>query len=268
MSISVSTLLFRLKDYYNYFIQAGNEHDVHSPFVFKLLTESIYSKKTDPSFEKIENLRKELKNDRTLINTTDLGAGSTHDGKIKSRTIREIAVKFAKTPKYCRYLFNCINHLKPQSMIELGTSLGISTMYQASGNPEMKIYTLEGCTETSKIARLNFEKLSYGNIECITGNFDVTLQQVLELNKKVDYAFIDGNHTYEATIRYFSQIKKYSTPNTFLIFDDINWSPGMKNAWNEIKSDKDVTITIDFYEVGMVFFNKDFSKQDFILKLK
>lgn len=268
MSISTSTLFYRIQDYIHYTIHAGNEHDVHSPFVFKLLTESLYKKVNDASISNIEKLRKELKQNHSVIQTTDLGAGSQFDGKLHSRRVSDIIKKFAKPPKFCRFLYKCVNHLQPEIMVELGTSLGISALYQSAGNPTGKLYTLEGCQETAKIARENFHKLSYNQIECITGHFDSTLPELLSRINKVDYVFIDGNHTYNATIHYFKLIKQHHNKNTFIIFDDINWSAGMKKAWEEIKKDKDVTITIDFFAMGMVFFNPDFSKQDFLLKLR
>jgi predicted O-methyltransferase YrrM len=153
-------------------------------------------------------------------------------------------------------------------MVELGTSAGISAMYQAAGNTNGKLYTLEGCPQTSSLARKNFLQNDISNIECITGNFDDTLEKLLDKIKSADYFFIDGNHTYEATIRYFNLLKNHCKSNSLIIFDDINWSQGMLNAWEEIKLDSKVTITLDFHFLGLAFFNPDFSKQNFKLRLK
>ncbi len=259
--------MHRVLDYIRHFLASGDEHSVHSPFVFKLLTEGVYVKNKEPEFEKIETVRNRLLRDDRLINVSDLGAGSSFDGRLKSRSISEIAHKFAKSPAHCRFLFRLTRHLKPATMIELGTSLGISAMYQSAGNGTAKLFTLEGCPETANIARENFRNNNYYSINCITGNFDETLPVLLEDLKNVDYTYIDGNHTYTATLRYFQLLKFYCHRNSVIIFDDIYWSDEMQQAWQEIKSDKDVTISLDFYQFGIVFFNKDFTPQSFKLKL-
>lgn len=254
-------------DFLRHVFTSGNEHDVHSPFVFKLLTEGIYKNDHDPAFEKIENIRKELLKNFTELAVTDLGAGSSFNGIPKKRTVSEITHNFAKSPRYGRLLFHITQFLQPDVMVELGTSLGISAMYQSAGNPSGKLYTLEGCDQTAAFARSNFRKTGYDNIECITGNFNQTFPQLLESLKNVDYIFIDGNHTYEATKQYFLKSKSHISDYAVLVFDDINWSEGMKRAWKEIKSDEDVTLTLDFFFVGLVFISKNFSKQNIKLRL-
>jgi len=257
----------RTADYLKFIYKSGNEHSVHSPFVFKLLTESLYDKSPVAGTGKIEALRKKLLGDQREINTVDLGAGSTYDGKSRKRSVAKIASRFAKSLKYCKSLYHFTNHFKPPVMIELGTSLGISAMYQQSGNPGGKLYTLEGCPETARIAKENFINNGFEKIECITGNFDDTLPALLNKIGTTDYCFIDGNHTYDATLRYFNLLKKHMPETGMIIFDDINWSTGMKKAWDEIRSDPDLTVSIDFYFLGIVFFNKKLFKQNFILRL-
>lgn len=251
-----------------FYMKAGNEHDVHSPFVFKLLTEAIYSRQHADAFDKIEIIRQNLLNNKNKIEVTDLGAGSSFDGRLQKRSISEIASKFSKPPRYCRLLYRLTGYLKPELMIELGTSLGISAMYQSAGNPNGLLYTLEGCEQTASCAVENFKNAGFKNIHCITGNFDLTFPKLLSEKHKVDYIFIDGNHTYDATMRYFHIAKSHIHEKSVIVFDDINWSDGMKKAWKEIKADQAVTISIDFFMLGMVFFNKGFTKQDFVLKLR
>lgn len=266
MSINKKSITLTL-GYLRHLLSAGNEHSVHSPFVFKLLTEGIYKKEHSPDFDRIEAIRRDLLSDKRELHVIDLGAGSTFDGNAKKRSVKEIANNFAKSSHYCKLLYHLTEYLKPSVMIELGTSLGISAMYQSAGNPNGTLYTLEGCPATAMVAVENFKKNNFSNIKCVTGNFNQTLPILLSEIKKTDYAFIDGNHTYEATMSYFQLFKNHCHENSVLVFDDINWSPGMKKAWKEIKADKDVTITLDFFLVGIVFFNKDFTKEDFLLKL-
>jgi len=249
-----------------HFLSSGNEHSIHSPFVFKFLTEGIYQKRDVPVFEKIENIRRNLLKDNRELNVRDFGAGSRFDGIPQKRKVKEIANRFAKSPRYCRLLYRITNYLKPAVMIELGTSLGISAMYQSAGNPEGKLYTLEGCTETANIAENNFKNNGFANIQCITGDFEQTLPALISNIKLVDYVFIDGNHTYDATMNYFHLFKMHINNKSVLIFDDINWSEGMKIAWKEIKSDPSVTVTLDLFTMGIVFFDKGLSKEDFLIR--
>ncbi len=204
--------------------------------------------------------------DNQVIQVTDLGAGSTFDSRPIQRKISDIAAWFAKPPRYCKLLFRLTRFFKPGIMIELGTSLGISALYQSAGFPEGKLFTLEGCPETANAARQNFKSAGKNSIECITGNFDETLPALLKRTSHFDYLFIDGNHTYEATLNYFKLSKPFTRQDSVMIFDDINWSEGMQKAWKEITSDPDVSISIDFYQLGMVFFNKGFTKQHFQLR--
>jgi len=253
--------------YLEYLLNSKNEHSVHSPFLFNLLTKGIYLKNPDPIFDTIEKIRQQLLHNKNEIQILDLGAGSKFEDNSEKKTISFICKRFSKSPKLCKTLYRITAHLKPSNMIELGTSLGLSTMYQAAGNPEGVITTIEGCHATAAVAAANIERSGIRNINLLTGAFDALLPQLLERTKRVDYVYIDGNHTYDATIRYFKMIKPYVNKKTLIVFDDINWSEGMRKAWSEIKSDTDVTLTADFYFLGLIFFNKDYSKEDFVLRL-
>ncbi len=267
MSLNLQGIFDQVYRYSKHWFFAGNEHDVHSPFVFKLLTEGVYSKTEIPEKNKIESIRSQLLSDKTSIDVVDLGAGSSYDGKVAARTIGEITRKFAKNAAYGSLLYRVVRFLQPQVMVELGTSLGISAMYQASANCNGYLYTLEGCPATADQARKIISENGFSNIEVITGHFDESLPALLKQLSGFDYLFIDGNHTLEATWNYFEIAKKYARENSVIIFDDINWSDGMRDAWKKVKQSDDVTITIDFYRLGLAFFNKGFSKQDFNLRL-
>ncbi|HEX5003177.1 MAG TPA: class I SAM-dependent methyltransferase [Bacteroidia bacterium] len=256
----------RITDFISYYMGSVNEHGIHSPFVFKLLTESVYLKTKEPAFDQIEKIRSQLFADKRIIEITDLGAGSRYDGVPQKRKVADMTRRFAKSPKYGRLLFRLVNHLKPKVMVELGTSLGISAMYQSAGNPAAVLYTLEGDAATAALATANFQTASFNAIKTITGNFNDTLPTLLINLGVVDYVFIDGNHTYEATMNYFRLLKKHKVPTTVLVFDDIHWSNEMYTAWKEIKADPEVTISIDFFALGLVFFNPDFTKQEFIIR--
>jgi predicted O-methyltransferase YrrM len=256
---------FLISQYFNYLLKARDKHSVHSPFVFDFYTKIIKDKTLFPDFEKIEILRKELKNNFEKIEINDFGAGSEVDNS-NDRTIASISKYSEKNPSLAQLIFRIIKNQKPGTILDLGTSLGITTLYQAKANPLGKVYTFEGCPNTAAIAEKNFKKLSVSNIELIIGNIDDTLPELLQQLSTVDFAFFDANHRYEPTINYFRQCLQKATEDSIFIFDDIYWSPGMKKAWEEIKKHPSVGISIDLFFIGILFFRKKQPVQHFTLK--
>jgi len=240
-------------------------HGIHSPFIYELLRKVIEGKVNSERFSDIENLRKQLlKNDNSIV-VRDLGAGSKVS-KTRERKISEIAKNALTREKYARLLFRLVDFFKPKNIVELGTSLGISTLYLATASGNSHIITLEGSEEVAKIARHNFELLKCKNIEIQIGNFDDVLPVVLGKIESLDFVFFDGNHQKEPTLRYFEACLERKNNNSVFIFDDIHWSEGMESAWNEIKRHEKVVVTIDLFFFGLVFFRKEMSKQNFIIK--
>lgn len=195
------------------------------------------------------------------IEVEDLGAGS-RVSKGKQRKVADIARAAAITPKAGQLLFRIAQFYKPKTMLELGTSLGIGSIYLANGMLNGQLYTIEGSPKVADIAQHNFKNLKETNITSLVGSFDDHLPNLLGKLKQVDLAFIDGNHRKEPTLRYFRQIKEYCTADSILIFDDIHWSNEMYSAWQEIQSDQDVTVSLDLFRLGIVFFRKDIAKQN------
>lgn len=257
-------VVFLIK-YWGYRLGSDTKHDIHSPFIFDLLTKIIEDKSQFEVFQKIENLRQELLKSDVEILVNDLGAGSSVNSSSK-RKVKDIARIAAKPKKYAQLLYRIVNYFKPQVILELGTSLGISTLYQALANPDSKLITIEGCAETAALAKSNFAKENAGNIEQIVGNFDQQLSLVLNKVNQVDYVFFDGNHKKEPTLKYFNLCLQKIHNDSIFIFDDIHWSDEMEDAWSTIKAHLQVTVTIDLFFLGIVFFRKEQAKQDFIIK--
>ena len=258
-------LSFILK-YLKYLISSKTAHGIHSPFVFELYNQVIRKNNSYYSFEKIEQLRQRLLYSQKEIEVTDLGTGTS--GK---RTLAQIAERSLKSEKYGQLLFRLANHLRPETILELGTSLGISTAYLASAVPNAKIITIEGCPNISAEAKKNFESLGLKNIETVVGNFDTSLKQTIDsiLNTQysiLDLVFFDGNHKMEPTLNYFNQCLSQAHNDSLFIFDDIHWSDEMEEAWEEIKKSPKVTVTIDLFFIGLVFFRKEQAKENFVIR--
>lgn len=254
-----------IRNYIKYRLKSGNKHSIHSPFIFEFYNDVICDQTPFYVYEDIESIRAKLLLTDMKIKIEDHGAGSTINTS-NTRKIKDIAKHSLKSPKYGQLLFRIIKRFKPKHVLELGTSLGISTLYLSGVGEKTKITTVEGCPNTAKVAQINFDKIGFDNIELINDTFDHFLPNYLQQVKSLDVVFFDGNHQKDATIDYFNQCIKKIHEESIFIFDDIHWSDGMSEAWDLIKKHPEVTTTIDLFFVGIVFFNKDLSKEDFVLR--
>ncbi len=254
--------------YFNFLLTASNSkgHGTHSPFVFDFITQVLNRKNHYYAYETIETLREKLKLDKQSLILEDMGAGSVVS-TTNIRTIASLATHAAKSPKYGQLLFRMANYYHPETIIELGTSLGITTAYLALGNLKANVITLEGSTAVAKKALDNFRSLQLNNIRLVQGNFDNTLKKVLDALTKIEMLFVDGNHREEPTLRYFWQLLPHMATESVIIFDDIHWSEEMEMAWKVIRNHPQVMLSIDLFFVGLVFFNPAFKvKQDFSIR--
>jgi predicted O-methyltransferase YrrM len=246
--------------YLKYKRVASSKHGVHSPFVFDLVTKTFPADKTDYSKFSAELWRSECLSSSEEISVTDFGTGTS--GK---RRVADIAKRSAKSSAAAQLLYRIVKRFAPKNILELGTSLGISTHYIHAGNPSANITTLEGCPQTAAKAQSGFIK-HHVNANVITGDFSSTLQPALNEMCSVDLVYIDGNHRKAPTLHYFSLLKNYSHNDSVLIFDDIHWSAEMEEAWQIIKTDPEVHVSIDVFDFGIVFFRSQQVKEDFVLK--
>jgi predicted O-methyltransferase YrrM len=260
--------------YLRYYFTAANGrgHGIHSPFVYDLVRKVLCDKSVDPAFAAIEGLRRRLLKDGSVLELEDMGAGSVR-GTLRVRGVAEIARHAAKPPQLGRLLFRLARYYRPGVVVELGTSLGLSTAYLAAGAEDAKVWTIEGSAAVAERAARDLAELGLarvdgsGRVEVVTGNFDAVLEPLVERVGPVELAFVDGNHRYEPTLRYFDILMRHSGRSSMLIFDDIHWSAEMERAWVEIKADPRVMLTVDLFFVGLVVRRDEFrAKQDFMIR--
>lgn len=247
------------KKYLHYYFAASNGkgHGIHSPFLYDFIKNVLQDKKRYDCYSVIEKARERLLQQKGEIEVEDFGAGSAVI-KTNKRVVADIARSSLKSKKYARLLFRIVNYYHPKTILELGTSFGVTASYLAAGNKDAKVHTAEGSSAIAEIATRTFERTGTKNIELITGDFKNVLPGLLERLHTIDLAFIDGDHRKESTLNYFQQLLNHSTNSSILIFDDIHWSTGMEAAWSEIKQHPSVTLTIDLFFIGLVFINPDF----------
>jgi len=247
------------KKYLHYLISSSNGkgHGTHSPFVFDFIVNVLNDKTAYSDYKKIEHIRKDLLKNKNTIEVEDFGAGS---GIIKTNTRRidKIAASSLKSKKYAQLLYRVVKYYQPKQIVEIGTSFGITTSYLATANLDSTVFTHEGAPQIADIATETFRKLSLSNVQLKKGDFAISLPATIAAMNTIDFAFIDGNHRKKPTWEYFELLLTKSNENSIFIFDDIHWSKEMEQVWKEISLHPAVTLSIDLFFIGIVFFKKDF----------
>ncbi len=259
-------MLFQIKSYLKFLWNSKNEHAVHSPFVFHLVTKCFYDRKLKPEYQVLKNYRNSLLENKNTIEVTDFGVGSKVF-KSNSRQISKIAKTAGIASKHAELLFRITNYFHPSTILEIGTSLGLATSALALGNPKAKITTLEGCPETAKIAQDQFDKIGLTNINSVVFEFNNYFKTQHPTPNTQHLVYFDGNHSKKATLDYFEILLPTITNETVWIFDDIHWSEEMEETWGIIKKHPKVTVTIDTFQWGLVFFRKEQEKEHFVIRI-
>ncbi len=255
---------YQIKSYLNFLLKSQNQHGIHSPFVYDLITKCFYDKKKYAEYSEIQNFRNQVFQNTTEIEIIDFGAGSKVF-KSNKRKISAIAKNAGITFKRQKLLFRLTNYLKPNTVLELGTSVGLGVASIAITKASKSIKTVEGCTNTSKVAQDFFSEFNLKNIQIYNSTFDNFFKESSSDN--YDLVYIDGNHNKENTLHYFNILLKKTHSNSVLIFDDIYWSSEMTEAWQQIIQHPKVTVSIDTFYWGIVFFRTEQEKQHFTIRV-
>ncbi|WDF58741.1 class I SAM-dependent methyltransferase [Flavobacterium sp. KACC 22758] len=259
-------MLFQIKSYLNFLWHSTNEHGVHSPFVFNLLTKCFYDKKPKPEYQILTNYRKSLLENKNFIEVTDFGAGSKVF-KSNKRQISKIASTAGISPKRAELLFRVTNYFKPQNILEIGTSLGLASSALTLGSKESFLLSLEGCQNTQSVAENLFNKqFPDFNFDFVNSEFSKFLHEGSANICSWDLIYFDGNHSKKATLEYFNLLLPTINNDSIWIFDDIHWSPEMEEAWEIIKNHSKVKVTIDTFQWGFVFFRYEQEKEHFVIR--
>lgn len=260
--------LFQIKRYAAFMLKPNHwkGFGIHSPFIFDLITGSFRVRHEYYAFGQIRSWRNALLRNRKEIAIRDYGAGSKVTGN-KIRRVQEIAKHSCIPEKYGQLLFKMVCKFNYENILELGTSLGIGTLYLAMPNSKARVITIEGCKETASIANHTFEQIQTTNVQLLTGTFNEKLPEALEMLQKVDLVFFDGDHRELTTLAYFNQCLPYAHNDSIFIFDDIHWSLEMENAWKQIVKHPQVTVSLDLLRLGIIFFRKENKKEHFAVRV-
>lgn len=255
-----------IKSYIKFLWNSKNQHGVHSPFVYNLITKCFYDKKQKPEYKTLKEYRNSLLNNKNNIEVTDFGAGS-RIFKSNTRQISKIAQTAGITPKRARLLYRIVTYFQPDTILEIGTSLGLASSALSLGNQKAAITSLEGCPETSGIAQKQLNQFNLKNIDAVVTEFSTYFKNNQSSTANYQFIYFDGNHSKEATLDYFNLLLPTITNETVWIFDDIHWSSAMEEAWEIIKKHPKVTVTIDTFQWGLVFFRYEQEKEHFVIRV-
>jgi predicted O-methyltransferase YrrM len=257
------TKLFRFKEWIKYQITADNAYNLHSPFLYQFWENIIQSAKKDTLYStKIAPILHSLYTNKTHLKKTDLGTGKNTG----TEQVSYIAKTSSVRPKYGHILHQLVKYLKPKTIVELGTCFGISTRYMLEDFEGTHFYSIEGSPARHNVAKSYLDTLQKPNLILMQSSFEEALSVILSKHSDLDLIFIDGNHSFEATIQYFNLLLPNLHNNSILIFDDIHWSEGMLTAWKEICNHNRISLTVDLFQFGICFFNSDLSKENKILR--
>ncbi len=234
--------------------------------MFNLVTKCFYDKKYYPEYTVLKNYRKSLLENKNTIEVTDFGAGS-RVFKSNKRKISKIAQTAGITQKRAKLLFRIVNYFQSESILEIGTSLGLATSALSLGNKNVSITTIEGCPNTLAVANNQFNKFELNNVKTVQTEFSAYLKTFGFRLSTFDLIYFDGNHSKQATLEYFNLLLQTITNETVWIFDDIHWSTEMEEAWEKIKNNPKVTVTIDTFQWGIVFFREEQKKEHFVIRV-
>lgn len=261
--------LFQVRAFITYWLHAVDAHSLHSPFFYDFYTRIIrYHHAGDSSFlpvyREIEDARRTLLKNETEIEVLDLGAG-TKGGLKPRRKISDIARRSLSSSWYSQLYHRAVVHYHAANILELGTSLGVNTMYLAA-HRSGHVTTFEGSPEIARRAASLFAEKGFTNITVVPGNIDDTLAGVVSLIPRVDFVFVDANHRHAPTLRYFERLLPKVHERSVIVFDDIHSSAGMQAAWHEIRQHARVTGSADLFRCGFVFFDPSLNRQHLVLQ--
>ena len=217
--------------YLKYLLQRKTEFSVHSPFVYDFMKKVLYDHGSNRDYDLMLRISRLL------------------DGKkFPTRSRR----------KEARLLYRLVRFFEPETVLTFGQLSALNTSALALGNLQTKVYL-----EQSPDFLETLNSMGVVNVNLIRHNENKEEQFERENTGFVYYSFDDfGEDTWNNLEDGFGEVDE----DTVLIFEGIHHSHRTEAAWEAIKANEDVTLSIDVYSIGMVFFREGIEKQDFVLK--
>lgn len=268
----LGAIIYRVFSYLRHVLTAWNTtgEGIHSPSLFYIVRFLFRDKNSYYCFETIEQRRASLLANRDVVEVIDYGSCGCPSGMRVMRRISDVAKYQLECAQVQQVLFRLLAYMnegehRPLEILELGTSLGITTTYLASVDSKNRVMSFEGSSSIASLARKQWQLLGLENIECVEGRIEDTLYN--NARARLDFVYVDANHTYEATMEYVHFLLDRMSPKGIVVVDDIHYSREMYRAWEELKKDKRVTSSMDLFHVGLLFVNPYYMKRHYTISL-
>lgn len=249
-------LLHKANDFLNFARQSTRieniKDDLLQQFCLKIMQNIDYQE----DFQLLESIRTDLLRNESELEIVEFGAGSSFGNKPYKR-IKDIAKQQLSNPYQLQLLYHMIRYNDSKHIIELGASLGLSSLYLAKAAPKGMVNSFEGNPHFITFIKEQMHAQQVKNINLIPGNFDTTLIDFCKQKQRIDFAFIDGNHRSKPTIQYFEAILPHLHEKSIVVFDDIHWSKDMYQAWQTIQKHPKVQVSLDMYVMGIILFDQE-----------
>ena len=258
MAVPWSTHWHQLATFGQYYWRAQNRYDVHSPFLAQWVEAVLEDRRQFYAFDETEIIRHYWKHysSEVIDYSQDHGAGS-RAGQGAKRRVKDIVRTSAVSAETGRRLFRMVLFHQPETIIELGTNLGISALYLQAACRSAKLYTIEGHPEVARLAKTSFQRAKCPTPIIRTGTFAQELPKILQEVAQVDFAWLDGDHRYEPTLRYFELMLPKLHSDSVVVVGDIHWSEEMERAWSELQQHPKVRLSVDLFDMGVLFFRSE-----------
>ena len=254
-------ILWSVYQYILYYLRADTIYNIHSPLVSDLMS-ILLKKPVHDDFSKLLIARDNFLESNQSIDYVEFGAGSRKIDTSKKVKLRHLAATSLSSNKQCVQLYNLCRWLQPQTVLELGTSFGLSSAYLQLAHSEARVISIEGNSSLVMRAQNLHEQVFDGRRpEVIEGRFSDVLKSLLPNLQQIDLLFLDGDHTYESTISYLERIKPKLAQDSIVILHDIYWSKEMSLAW-EYAREMGPAITIDLFHMGILLFQRNIRSRE------
>jgi len=237
-------MAWRIFKYINHLFHVRHRygHGIHSPYLFEFINQVLFN-----SME------------------TKVPAGILEEHR-KLRSESSFARCSSVPKKYACLLYRITRWFRPEMIVELGTGMGISTMYLASASPETPLHTIERDADRARMAAQLIGRCCPGAVSIHRGEMEEELETILTLVPGRFLVFLDGNHHYDPTVRIVRKLLDRAGEEAVIVMDDIYWSRGMQRAWKEINSWPEVRVGVDLFHMGILLLRRDLHKRKIIIK--
>lgn len=170
------------------------------------------------------------------------------------------ACPFWSIPRHWgRFLTRLVAELAPSSCVEMGVGFGMSGCYQAAAlevQGRGRLTCLDQEESLAEIARESFAELGLEHrIDLHMGPIGRTLAPVAERVAPIEYAYIDAEHTEEATVHNFEVLLPHLTPGAVVVVDDVMLGDEMTRAWERIAAHPRAAFALSLRRLGLVVVN-------------